>query len=225
MPKSSYTNFNIFKVNKNSNHKNSGFTLVEMIVALGVFSIVATVALGALMKIISANRKAQTLQTSITNLNFALESMSREFRDSKYFQCGDILSELGSCDDFSVESDVRSEIISFDTNKTGTDSSGATCNIKHAYLFKPVPDLPIDSELLWTLERATQKSDCSAIQDTDFASILDPNVNIDGYRLEYIKTPDGSFPLISVKISGFSGKKEADKTYFNIQTAVSPRTI
>jgi prepilin-type N-terminal cleavage/methylation domain-containing protein len=215
-----YTNFNILKISKKR-----GFTLVEMIVALGVFSIVATVALGALMKIISANRKAQTLQTSITNLNFALESMSREFRDSKYFQCGDSLTSLGDCDDWSVESESVSKIISFDTNKTGADASGSPCNIKHAYLFKPVSDLPSDSDLLWTLERATQKPDCTSITDTDFASILDPNVNIDGYSLQYIKSSDDSFPLISVKISGFSGKKETDKTYFNIQTAVSPRTI
>src|SRR3989344_4857691 len=70
------------------NLKNSrAFTLVEMIVALGIFSIVAVVALGALVKIISANKKAQTLQASITNLSFALDSMSRELRVGTKYHC------------------------------------------------------------------------------------------------------------------------------------------
>ena len=36
-----------------------GFTLLEMIVAIGVFSVVMLVAAGSLLSIVSANRKAQ----------------------------------------------------------------------------------------------------------------------------------------------------------------------
>ena len=58
----------------------SGFTLVEMLVAVAIFSIVLVVAMGAILTIIDANRKAQTLSSVMTNLNFALESMTRTIK-------------------------------------------------------------------------------------------------------------------------------------------------
>ena len=61
------------------------FSLVEMIVSMAIFSVVAVIALGALTKIIASNRKAQSLQSSITNLNFMLDSMSRELRVGAYY--------------------------------------------------------------------------------------------------------------------------------------------
>ena len=64
-----------------------GFTLVEMIVSLGIFAVVAVVALGALVRIMTANQKAQTLQSAMTNISFALESMSRELRSGITYHC------------------------------------------------------------------------------------------------------------------------------------------
>ena len=64
-----------------------GFTLIEIIVSLMIFSIVVLVALSALVKIIDANKKAQTLQDSVINLSFTLESMSREMRSGSDYYC------------------------------------------------------------------------------------------------------------------------------------------
>jgi prepilin-type N-terminal cleavage/methylation domain-containing protein len=49
-----------------------GFTLIEMIVSLGIFTIVALISIGALVRITDANKKSITLKTTINNLNFAL---------------------------------------------------------------------------------------------------------------------------------------------------------
>lgn len=57
-----------------------GFTLVEMIVSLALFTVVAVVAIGALLKVLDANRKSINLKNATNNINFALESMSRELR-------------------------------------------------------------------------------------------------------------------------------------------------
>jgi len=64
-----------------------GFTLVEMIVAVFIFSIVMVVAVGALVSIVQANRKAQTVKTVMNNLNFSFESMTRAIRTGTDFQC------------------------------------------------------------------------------------------------------------------------------------------
>ncbi len=60
--------------------KNKGFTVVEMIVVVGIFSIVMTIAMGAIFTVISSNKSAQSLQLVMDNLNSALDTMSRNTR-------------------------------------------------------------------------------------------------------------------------------------------------
>lgn len=69
--------------------KNSGFTLIEMIVSLGVFSIVVTTAVGALLMLISTNQQLQAEQSVMTNLSFALDTMTREIRTGLNYYCAD----------------------------------------------------------------------------------------------------------------------------------------
>src|SRR3989338_2738477 len=65
-----------------------GFTLVEMIVAFGIFAVIMVIAVGSLMSLIEANHKAQTLKTIVNNLHFALENMSRNIRTGYNYHCG-----------------------------------------------------------------------------------------------------------------------------------------
>lgn len=67
--------------------KEKGFTLIEMIVSLGVFSIVITIAVGALLVIISTNRQLQAEQSVMSNLAFAMDSMTREMRTGYNYYC------------------------------------------------------------------------------------------------------------------------------------------
>lgn len=74
-----------------------GFTLVEMIVAVGLFAIVMVVASGAIFSIVNANRKAQALDAAITNFSFALESMVRDIKTGSNYRCGSFLTSAGDC--------------------------------------------------------------------------------------------------------------------------------
>ncbi|OGG50407.1 hypothetical protein A2704_05725 [Candidatus Kaiserbacteria bacterium RIFCSPHIGHO2_01_FULL_54_36b] len=65
----------------------SGFTLIEMIVAVGLFAVVMLVCVGALLSLIHANRKAQALQSVMNNLNIALDGMVRSVRTGSDYQC------------------------------------------------------------------------------------------------------------------------------------------
>jgi prepilin-type N-terminal cleavage/methylation domain-containing protein len=65
-----------------------GFTLIEMLVSVALFSMVMVVGLGALLTLIAQNRQAQAFNSAITNLNFALESMSRTIRTGTTYKCG-----------------------------------------------------------------------------------------------------------------------------------------
>ena len=71
--------------------KNKGFTLIEIIVAIGIFTAVITMALATFLNISDIQRKAGALRAINDNLNFALEIMSREIRTGKNYclsSCG-----------------------------------------------------------------------------------------------------------------------------------------
>jgi prepilin-type N-terminal cleavage/methylation domain-containing protein len=65
----------------------SGFSLIELIVSLGVFSVVVTTAVGALLALVSANDELQDEQNVMANLSFALDSMTREIRTGTNYFC------------------------------------------------------------------------------------------------------------------------------------------
>lgn len=68
--------------------KTKGFTLIEIMVAVFVFSVVMVLATGAIFNIIAANKTSQALKSVIDNLSSALDSMSREVRYGSVYNCG-----------------------------------------------------------------------------------------------------------------------------------------
>ncbi len=67
--------------------KQKGFTLVEMVVSVALFSTAITIAVGALLVLISSNQQLQQEQSVMTNLSFALDSMTREIRTGTHYFC------------------------------------------------------------------------------------------------------------------------------------------
>jgi prepilin-type N-terminal cleavage/methylation domain-containing protein len=65
----------------------SGFSLIEVLVSLSIFAVVMTIAIGSLMVLISANSKAQNTQAIMTNVSYALDSMTREIRMGSDYYC------------------------------------------------------------------------------------------------------------------------------------------
>lgn len=91
-----------------------GFTLVEMIVALAVFSVVITIAVGALLSLIASNEQLQNEQSVMTNLSFALDSMAREIRTGTNYFCDSrpnyLADHSGGIDNMFDNTDMDSEI-------------------------------------------------------------------------------------------------------------------
>ena len=68
-----------------SNVSEAGFTLLELIVAIGVFSAVISASTGIFISTLTAQRKAIALQNVQDNIRFAAESMAKEIRTGKNF--------------------------------------------------------------------------------------------------------------------------------------------
>ncbi|MES2966615.1 MAG: type II secretion system protein [Patescibacteria group bacterium] len=66
----------------------TGFTLIEMMVALSLFTIVVTIAVGAFLSMIGASKGVQGEQSVMTTLTFVLDSMTREIRTGTNYYCG-----------------------------------------------------------------------------------------------------------------------------------------
>ncbi len=170
-----------------------------MIVSLAIFTVVALIAVGALLKITDANKKSQTLKSSINNINFALESMSREMRVGSSYSCS------GACSG-------GDWTITFKSSKTDP----ATCtntNLTYAYKY-----IQADQALY----KAKQVNCTVLITSNDFAPLTAPEVKITDAQVKVFTGPDiQSYAWFHFK--GYAGIKEKTKSYFDIQTSVSQR--
>jgi prepilin-type N-terminal cleavage/methylation domain-containing protein len=77
--------FNFF-LKKNKKRKEEGFTLIEMVVAIGIFSVVVWGAIDIMLIVSSAQAKASELRGIQDNIRFALEYMTKEIRTGKNIQ-------------------------------------------------------------------------------------------------------------------------------------------
>jgi prepilin-type N-terminal cleavage/methylation domain-containing protein len=69
-------------------HSQQGFTLIELMTSLAIFTIIVTISLGSILGIFAANRKSRALRAIMGNLNLAVETMSREMRYGSNYHCG-----------------------------------------------------------------------------------------------------------------------------------------
>ena len=209
-----------------------GFSLVEMVVSLMIFSVVAVIALGAMIKIVSVNKKAQALMSSITNINFALDIMSRELSLASSVHCNDTISPSTNTEiltspptDVACESNFsakKSLVVVFQTPNPGTGcTSGQT--LSNAYFFH----IPSSSAKSFTLEKAEQTSctDSFGSSNAPFVPVTASEVTLNDFSVKVsydpLAAPAQKYPLTFVHLSGFAGVSELEKTYFDVQTAVS----
>lgn len=61
---------------------------MELIVSVGLFMIVVTIAMSAYVTMISLDRKARATNDVVSNLSFAVNSMSRAIRTGSDYNCG-----------------------------------------------------------------------------------------------------------------------------------------
>lgn len=205
-----------------SSKQHTGFTLVEIIVSLAIFSIVAVIAVGALVRIIGANKKAQSIQDAVNSLNFALESMSREIRTGTDIHC-DNSSGVGLTSfSTSPAACVNGRLVAFYSPVPLNDSGGVfQCYPVHAYRFYTPP-----GSTVVTLQKAVQTCNPNPVPllDTDFHDLVPTsNVALTDYFLGMQYDAAHPFALVTIRLVGQAGISNKSQTNFDIQTSVSAR--
>ncbi len=202
------------------NIKNKGFTLLEMIVSLGIFSVVAIIAVGSLVRITSLNRQAQTMQAAMNNINYILESMSREMRFGSNYNCDTAMTvNPGSDNSLSSKecnSNPGTKAILFHSAKT--DPSDPNCNLIYAYWF----DSPSGSNS-WNILKSKQSRCGDTLSKNNASSLIDQkNVFISDIKFSVTEGAEG-YSWATIRVTGYAGTKEREKNYFDIRTGISQR--
>ena len=70
--------------NKN---KQSGFTLIEMLVSVSIFVVVALIVSIVFVSLAQANRRARNIKLLVDNVNFAMDTMVLDLKSSTSFHC------------------------------------------------------------------------------------------------------------------------------------------
>lgn len=69
-----------------------GFSLIEVLVSLSIFTVVVTISVGSLLVLIDANARARNMQEVMTNITYTLDSMTRDIRTGSDYYCGSVAS-------------------------------------------------------------------------------------------------------------------------------------
>ena len=87
---------NIFhKKDHHTRETRRGFTLIELIVSLGLFMVVVSISGSAMYTMSETSRKVQSIQLTMDNLNLAMEDMSRTMRTGSRYFCNPTLPFTG----------------------------------------------------------------------------------------------------------------------------------
>lgn len=180
---------------------NSGFSLVELLVAMGVFVVIVMFTMGSVLGILDAGRKSKAINAVMTNLNFTLEVMSREIKFGTKYYCGTELSPFTGYNNCSTPQDSVSFVASdgseitykLTNNQILKSTNGGT------YVAVTAPDIIIQN-LKFFVFNSYPQSACPV--NCDYAQ-----------------------PKVVIFIQGYAGTKPSIQSSFSIQTSVSQRTL
>lgn len=75
--------------------KNTGYTIIETMVAISLFLVIVIFGMNALLNVNLVNQKSQDMRSVIDNLSFIMEEMSRNLRTGYNYRCYDITNPWG----------------------------------------------------------------------------------------------------------------------------------
>jgi Tfp pilus assembly protein PilW len=79
---------------KNIIKKESGYTIIETMIAVSLFIIIVMSGLGALLNANLLHQKSQNMRSIMDNLSFIMEDMGRNLRTGYHYQCFDVNHQI-----------------------------------------------------------------------------------------------------------------------------------
>ncbi|MEK7118540.1 MAG: type II secretion system protein [Patescibacteria group bacterium] len=184
----------------------AGFTLLEMIVSIGIFLTALIIILGALVSINEAARKARSERIVADNLSAAVDSMSRSIRVGSNFHCdctglaSTTPKDCAMTDDTGLGGDA---CLVFE----GQQGDSSNQNDQIAYKLSG-----------GSIERSTDNG-------ATYLPLTAPELSITSLKFYvYGTTPSDDQPVVTMIVRGSAATTQSTKTNFDVQTTVSAYT-
>lgn len=190
----------------------AGYTIIELIVAVSLFVVVALISSSAFLGVVSSNRKTLAVRTAMDNLNSAIESMSRDMKTGFLYHCETSWPPGGA---ISVTSDC------------GLGGGG------YLAFEKQGGDPTTDSDQI-VYQLGSTDSNCPSAQQicksidggTSFFAVTapPPELQVTGLSFRVFGSSDLDLkqPRIVIVILGYAGANGSQST-FDIETTISQR--
>ncbi len=182
-----------------------GFTLIEVLVSVSIFSMVMLISTGAVFSIVEANKKTHSLKSVMTNLNFALESMMREIRVGRSYSC----NGGGDCET------LGGTTFTFKANRDINGSGGYDSSDRMEYAFDSA-----NGSITRQILGGGPNGNATPVRITASEIVIE---SMKFYVLG-TGTSDKKQPKVVITVQGHSGVGST-RSDFNIQTTVSQRPI
>jgi prepilin-type N-terminal cleavage/methylation domain-containing protein len=203
--------------------KNKGFTLIEMLVSLALFSIVLVISGGVIISVIDVNRRNQLISSVVNNLNYSTDSMIRDIKTGYLYKCdyyrGDTTiaglknsPEKGECPEGADNITLLSTI------------SGKDVVVKYE-LIKPSSG---NNFIQKTVYSDTMNSSSYSITDKINVQIKSLSFTVNNPSSLKDKDVPGAKlgqPSVFVLIKGLAGNGNVEASRFYLQTFISQRVV
>ena len=191
----------------------NGFSTVELMVSVALFSAVVAMTIAALMVMIDANQKARSVKIAMDNLNLVIDDMSRSLRLGSKYYC---------------QQDANPAI----PNGLSTNDCPFVNNITSGGVFirfrdhnRKVVFYRFDGTCIQ--KKVTDANWLDGYTDnlSGYACITGSDVTFNRVRFYVSNTAlnSGAQPYVQIVVSGTVGAKQSTQTSFSIMTSVSQR--
>lgn len=192
----------IFKCSQNNGYEKKGFTLIEILVSVSIFSVVMLIAVTTLLSLVDANRKAQSMQLVMNNLNFAVDHLTRALATGRNYYCQDI----------DVEDSGYTLPANTAENNCLDGENGIVVltdkGLRTGYAFQ--------GGQLWR-----------NVEDEGWLSVTSEDVVIEHmlFMVRNTDPSDGLQPTVNILVSGYAEGIRNTSSDFNLQTKVTQRLL
>lgn len=199
------------------NKTKKGFTLIEVVISVGLFSIVMMVSLAIILSVVDNNKKVHSVNVVVDNLNFAIDSMVRDIKTGKSYQCG------------------TSPIIDTTSNTSclNSQNSNAITLISTLYDKDKIVQYEYDKENGKIIKRSCEvdTNNTTPNQKTCQGSFFESDLTSSEINITDVKfivnqgNPGSVQPSVFLLIKGTSAVNPTDASNFSIQTLISQRYL
>lgn len=193
---------NNINMKKNNIYFKKGFSLVEMLVSIAVFSVIMVIAVGIVITILNTNKHIRATSVAMGNVDAVLEKIFREVSVGSYYHCGS-----GGNIDKAFNCPVGTPFLtSFAFEGVGGDKNSS------------------DDQIIYRLNSITSAIEVSRDGGDNFERLTDKNIIIDEFNVNVTGNSSNiKQPAVFISMRGYIEKGEDNKTIFAVQTMISER--